>query len=511
MNLTYFLFFLFVLSGSLSITYWAAQREKTAQQYYVVSGRLTGVQNGFAIAGDFISAASFLGITGAIALYGFDSFLYSIGFLVSFVILTLVIAVPVRNLGTYTLSDVIAARFPIKRVRLIVSVNTIVISILYMIPQLVAAGLIIHLLLGIPYQFAVLIIGVLMIVYVVFGGMMAASWVQIVKTALLLFGTFLIALIIMARFHWDIRSLVEQVERTSPLHIHFFQPGLLFDNPLEALSLSITLILGTAGLPHILVRFFTVRNALAVRKSLITASFVIGWFYLLILILGFGAVVFVDPENIIVKDPSGNLVAPLLAFKLGGDFLMAFISAVAFSTILAVVTGLIVTTVTTLSHDLYNHISKQGEATEKEQLVVAKVASVFVGILAILLSLHLKMINVTFLVSLTFAVAASTNFPILLLTIYWKGFHSNGVMVGIFTGLAATVILVLIGPNIMNMESGWIRHPPLFPLANPGIVTIPCGFIAAFITSIVSKRSQKEDAIFYRIQVKAHTGLNQED
>lgn len=507
MNLTYFLFFLFILLGTLSITYWAAKREKTTQQFYIVSGRLTGTQNGLAIAGDFMSAASFLGITGAIALQGFDAFFYSIGFLVSFVLLILVIAEPVRNLGTYTLADVITARFPSKWIRLVISLNTIIISILYMIPQLVAAGLIIQLLLDIPYHLSVFIVGILMIFYVVFGGMMAASWVQIIKTVLLVAGTFLITLILMSRFDWNLFTLIEQVKNTSPLSGDFFRPGSLFENPLEALSLNLTLILGTAGLPHILIRFFTVKNTIEVRKSLMTASWVIGCFYLMILILGFGAVVFVGPSYIIEEDPSGNLAAPLLALKLGGDFLMAFISAVAFATILAVVTGLVIASATSFSYDIYNHIFKQGKATERNQLMVAKVAAVIIGLTSILLSLSFQNINVTFLVSLTFVVAASTNLPVLLFTVYWKGFHRNGAIAGIVTGLVTTIALVLAGPNVMNVETGLIHSQALFPLSNPGIVAIPLGFMAAIIGSVMSKRNQNDDLAFSRVQVKAHTGL----
>ncbi len=510
MNLTYFLFFLFILFGTLIITYWAAKREKSTYQFYTVSGSLTGIQNGFAIAGDFMSAASFLGITGAIALQGFDGFFYSIGFLVSFVLLFLVIAEPVRNLGTFTLADVICARFPSTKIRFMASASTMVISVLYMIPQLVAAGLIIHLLLKIDYGIAVFIIGILMVLYVVFGGMMAASWVQIIKTILLLSGTFLVSLIIISRFHWQVMDLIDLVPIKSSLKADFFLPGSLFDNPFEALSLNLTLILGTAGLPHILIRFFTVKDALAVRQSVLTASWAISFFYLMVLLLGFGAVVLVGWDKIVSADPSGNLAAPLLAFELGGDFLMAFISAVAFATILAVVTGLVIASSTSFSYDIYNHILRKGKATEKQQLKMAKWTAVGLGILATLLSLNLKNLNVTFLVSLAFVVAAATNLPMLLFTIYWKRFNQTGAFTGMVTGLSASILLVFLGPTLMNPTDGWIQADALLPLHNPGIVAIPIGFLGAVCGTLLSGQTKEDEERYRKVQVRAHTGFGEE-
>lgn len=502
-NFTYFLFFLFILFGTLIITYWASQREKTTRQFYTVSGSLTGMQNGLAIAGDFMSAASFLGITGAIALKGFDGFIYSIGFLVSFLLLLFVIAEPIRNIGKFTLGDVIHTRFPVAKIRFITSVSTIIISIMYMIPQLVAAGLVIHLLLNVNYNICVLIIGVLMVFYVVFGGMMAASWVQIIKTVLLLSGTLLIVLIIFARFHWNFFSLIDQIPDKSPLADHFFMPWHLFDNPFEALSLNLTLILGTAGLPHILIRFYTVKDKVAVRQSVLASSWLIGLFYLMTLVLGFGVVVLVGPEHLIAIDPSGNLAAPLLAHKVGGEFLTAFISAVAFATILAVVTGLVVASTSSFAYDIYNHILRKGEATEREQLRMAKMAAAVIGVVAIVLSLNLKNMNVTFLVSLTFSVAASTNLPLLLFTLYWKRFNVAGAITGMVTGLGASLICVLMGPIMMGQAHA------LIPLENPGIVSIPLGFLGAVVGTYLSKVPQDERA-FHLIQLKGHTGASWE-
>lgn len=506
MNLTYFLFFLFILFGTLIITYWASQREKTTRQFYTVSGSLTGAQNGLAIAGDFMSAASFLGITGAIALKGFDGFIYSLGFLVSFLVLLIVIAEPIRNIGKFTLGDVIHTRFPCSKIRLLTSISTIIISIMYMIPQLVAAGLVIHLLLQVNYNICVIIIGILMVLYVVFGGMMAASWVQIVKTVLLLSGTLLIVLIVLSRFHWNLFSLIDQIPEKSPLGQHFFLPGHLFDNAIEALSLNLTLILGTAGLPHILIRFYTVKDKQAVRKSVLTSSWLIGFFYLMTLILGFGVVVLVGADHVVSIDPSGNLAAPLLAYKVGGEFLTAFISAVAFATILAVVTGLVVASTSSFAYDIYNHLIRGGQASEREQLRMAKIAAAIIGVVAIVLSLNLKNMNVTFLVSLTFSVAASINLPLIIFTLYWSRFNVTGAVTGMLTGLLASLVCVALGPIIMDPFHGIIHYKALIPLENPGIISIPSGFLGAVLGTLLSKAPQ-DDRAFYLIQYQGHSGF----
>lgn len=505
MNLTNFIFFLFILFGTLIITYWAAKRGKTTHQFYSVSGSLTGVQNGLAIAGDYMSAASFLGITGAIALRGFDGFYYSIGFLVSYLLLLLLIAEPVRHLGTFTLGDVIFARFSDRRVRILTSLSTIIISVLYIIPQLVAAGLLMRLLLGLEYGVSVVIIGTLMTIYVVFGGMVATSWVQIIKTVLLMSGTFLISLIVLSRFDWSLLQLAEAVEKATPFENTFFMPGNLFDNPLETISLQLTLILGTAGLPHILIRFFTVKDAPAVRQSVITATWIIGLFYIMTMILGFGTVAFVGWDYLNAVDSSGNLAAPLLASTLGGDFLMAFISAIAFATILAVVTGLVISATSSVAHDIYNHTLRQGKAPEQDQLKVAKWTAAGIGLIAIILSLGLKNINVTFLVSLTFAVAASTHLPLLLFTLYWRRFNLQGAVIGMITGLMASLILVLLGPHLMNPDYGWLRREALIPLYNPGILAIPIGFLGSFLGTILSGKSEKTEK-YDHVLIRAQTG-----
>ncbi len=337
MNPTYFLLLIYIIVCTLIITYWAAKRSGTTKQYYIASGTLTGYQNGMAISGDFISAASFLGVVGMIAIRGYDGFLYSIGFLVSYIVVLFLVSEPVHRLGKYSLGDVVCTRFPSQTMRFMMAFCTFIISILYMIPQLVASGFLLRLLLDIDYSLSVFVIGTIMTIYVVFGGMVATSWVQIIKTVLLMSGTFLLTLIVFSHFNWDLSKLLSKVKEGTPLGEQFFLPGHLYHNSLEFLSLQLSLVLGTAGLPHILMRLFTVRNTAEVRKSLLSATWIIGLFYFMTLVLGFGTVALLGYDQLIAKDPTGNLAAPLLASVVGGDFLLAFVSAVAFTTIVAVV------------------------------------------------------------------------------------------------------------------------------------------------------------------------------
>ena len=506
MNFIYFLFFICIVICTLIITYWAAKRSKTTIQFYTASGSLTGIQNGMAIAGDYISAASFLGIIGQIAIYGFDGFLYSLGFLVSYLIVLFLIAEPVHHLGKISLADVVCARFPSQHIRTIMAMGSLIISILYMIPQLVASGLLIRLLLNIDYSTSVLIIGSLMTIYVVFGGMMATSWVQIVKTVLLMSSTFLLSLIVFSFHRWDLGEVIREVRVGTPLGDQFFLPGNLLDSPIEMTSLFLALMLGTAGLPHILIRFYTVKNAVEVRKSVLTASGIIGTFYLMTLLLGLGTVAVVGYDTLIIADSTGNLAAPLLSKALGGDFLLAFVSAVAFTTVVAVVAGLVISATTAFSHDIYHHLIKKGNTTEKEQLRAAQWTAFGIGIISTIFALGLKNINVTFLVSLTFIVAASSNLPVLLFTIYWRKFSQTGAIIGMVSGLVASIVLLLLGPHVMNVQNGWILREPIISLANPGIISIPIGFLAAIIGSLVFPNQQSID--FDRFYIKAQTGLD---
>ncbi len=508
MNLTYFLFFICIIVCTLIITYWAAKRSKTANHFYTAAGSLTGIQNGMAIAGDFISAASFLGIVGAVAINGYDGFLYSIGFLVSYLVVMLLIAEPIHHLGTYSLGDVLAKRFPGNRVRGMMALGTFMISLLYMIPQLVASGLLIRLLLNIDYSISVLIIGSLMTVYVVFGGMIATSWVQIVKTIVLMSGVFFLSLIVFSRFSWKIPAIIEAVKAGTPLGDKFFLPGHLFDSSIELFSLQLALILGTAGLPHILIRLYTVKNIVEVRRSLLSATWIIGVFYMMTLVLGLGTVALLGYDKLMAADRTGNLAAPLLAREAGGDFLLAFISAIAFTTIVAVVAGLVISATTAFSHDVYHHIIKKGKSSEKEQLRAARWTAFSIGMIATLFALRLENINVTFLVSLTFIVAASSNFPVLLLTIYWKRFTRAGAMIGMAAGLVASLTLLIIGPHIMNIEGGWIHRQPLIMLFNPGIVAIPLGFLGAIIGSLCTQNTIQPEEEVRRFQIMAQLGVN---
>jgi cation/acetate symporter len=505
---TAFLLFLVIVLGTLVITYYASKKTNTASEFYTAGGGLTGWQNGLAIAGDYMSAASFLGIAGMVALYGFDGFFYSIGFLVAYLVVLYLVAEPLRNLGKYTMADMIAERFNNKKIRGVAALNSIVISIFYMIAQLVGAGALIKLLIpGLSYTSAVLIVGVLMTVYVVFGGMTATSWVQIIKCVLLVGGTFIISMIVFSKFDFNISHMFNEMKAATPLKEAFLNPGNKFKNSLDTISLNIALVLGTAGLPHILIRFFTVKDAPTARKSVVVATWIIGLFYVMTLFLGFGAAAFVGEAAIVEVNAAGNMAAPLLAKALGGEFLFAFISAVAFATILAVVAGLVLSAASAFAHDFYSHIIKKGDVKEKDQVRMARLASVGVAILSIILALFAQKMNVAFLVALAFAVAASANLPVLIFTVFWRRFNTAGAVTGMLTGLLSAIILVALSPNVWNPVAGKaiLVGDPIFDLANPGIISIPLGFLGAIIGTLLS--SKRDDAKYDEILVKANTGI----
>ncbi|MDP4106069.1 MAG: cation acetate symporter [Bacillota bacterium] len=508
MNTTAFTLFLIIVALTLIVTYIASKRTKTTSDFYTAGSSLTGWQNGLAIAGDYMSAASFLGIAGMIALSGFDGFFYSIGFLVAYLVVLYIVAEPLRNLGKFTVADMIAARFKEKNVRGVAALNTITISTFYMIAQLVGAGALIKLLLGLDYIYSVLIVGVLMTVYVVFGGMMATSWVQIIKALLLMAGTILISFMVFAKFDFSVMRMFDHLKTATPLGTGFLNPGNKFKDPLDTISLNLALVLGTAGLPHILTRFFTVKDAVTARKSVVFATWIIGIFYVMTIFLGFGSAAFVGYDKIVAANAAGNMAAPLLAQALGGDFLFALISAVAFATILAVVAGLVLSAASAFAHDFYSQILRHGKATEKEQVVAARWASIGVSALSIILALFAQKMNVAFLVALAFAVAASANLPIILFTIFWKRFNTTGAVTGMVVGLLSALVLVAIGPNVWSPEAGKaiLVGQPLFPLGNPGIVSIPLGFIGAYLGTVLSSKKVDEKK-FDEILVKANTGL----
>ncbi|WP_373894798.1 solute symporter family protein [Virgibacillus natechei] len=506
MSPTVIILFLVIVLLTLVITYYAAKQTQTAGDFYTAGGGLTGMQNGLAIAGDYLSAASFLGIAGAIALYGFDGFFYSIGFLIAYLVVMFLVAEPLRNLGKYTLADMINSRFDAKKVRGAAAFSTVTISTFYMIAQLVGAGALIQLLFGIDYWLAVLIVGVMMTIYVLFGGMTATSWVQIVKAVLLMAGMVIMSFLVLLKFNFNIGQMFTDMKTATSHGAAYLEPGLKYTDSLGTISLMLALVLGTAGLPHILMRFFTVRSAKMARSSVVTATWVIGVFYILTLFLGFGAAAFVGESAIIQANPAGNMAAPLLAQAIGGDFLFAFISAVAFATILAVVAGLVLSGASALAHDFYGQIIKKGKASEKEQVVAARTASLLVSILAIVLALFAQYLNVAFLVSLAFCIAASANLPVILYTVYWKRFNTSGAVTAMLSGLISALLLVAISPSVFSPVEGaaLFMGEPIFPLDNPALVSVPIGFLGGYLGTIFSKENNQKR--YAEVKVKANTG-----
>lgn len=514
MNLVSVGFFLAIVGLTLVVTYIAAKRTSSAADFYTAGGGLKGWQNGFAIAGDYLSAAAFLGVSGAIALTGFDGFFFSVGYVVANLVLLYVIAEPMRNLGRYTLADMLTARFNEKRIRGVAASGTIIIVILYMIAQLVGAGALIKLLFGIEYWIAVLIVGVMMTTYVLFGGMTATSWVQIIKASLLLFGTGLLATLVLVKFDF---SLMKMFDTIAVDHGEkFLVPGIKYTSTVDSVSMMMALVLGTSGLPHILMRFFTVKDAKTARASISWTTWITAIFFSLTIFLGFGALNFVGLDKILAESKAGNTAAPLLAQFLGGDVLMAFIGAVAFATILAVVSGLVLTGASAISHDIYGEIIKGGKLTEKQQVLAARTGSISIAIVSIVLALFAQNLNVSFLVSFAFCIGASANLPVILYTIYWKKFNSTGAVMAMITGLVSCLILGAMGPNVWSPVEGaaiFVGNP-IVPLAVPAIITIPLGFIAGYLGSVLSssKVSQAEaDRIYKEIRVKANTGVSVSD
>lgn len=506
MNLMVISLFLLIVGSTLVITYYAAKRTKTASEFYTAGGGLTGWQNGLAIAGDYLSAASFLGIAGAIALFGFDGFFYSIGYLVAYLVVMFIVAEPLRNLGKYTLADMIHARFDARKVRGVAAFSTITIVIFYMIAQLVGAGALIQLLFDIQYTWAVVLVGVMMTVYVLFGGMTATSWVQIIKAVLLMVATVVISIMVLFKFNFNIVGMFNEMSTVTEHGSNYLNPGLQGRAPLDSISLMLALVLGTAGLPHILMRFFTVRDAKTARSSVVTATWIVGIFYVLTIFLGFGAAAFVGSENIVAANSAGNMAAPLLAEALGGELFMSFVAAVAFATILAVVAGLVLSGASAFAHDIFNQIIRKGKATEKEQVVAARSASVGVAVFSILLALFAQNMNVAFLVALAFCVAASANLPVIVYTIYWKRFNTTGAISAMLSGLFSAILLVILSPNVFAADGSAIFvGDPLFPLTNPAIISVPVGFLGGVIGTLLS--SKKADAAKYaEVKVKANTG-----
>ncbi|ARF61021.1 cation acetate symporter [Streptomyces violaceoruber] len=516
------LFAAFVVA-TLFITVWAGRQTKSASDFYAGGRQFTGFQNGLAVSGDYMSAASFLGIAGAIALFGYDGFLYSIGFLVAWLVALLLVAEPLRNSGRYTMGDVLAYRMRQRPVRTAAGTSTIVVSIFYLLAQMAGAGVLVSLLLGITSDagkiLIVALVGVLMILYVTIGGMKGTTWVQMVKAVLLIAGTLLITFLILLKFNFNISDLLGTAASNSGKGAAFLEPGLKYGatgvSKLDFISLGIALVLGTAGLPHILIRFYTVPTAKAARKSVNWAIGIIGAFYLMTIVLGFGAAAILKPGDIIASNKAGNTAAPLAALEIGGGsgstggaILLAVISAVAFATILAVVAGLTLASSSSFAHDIYANVIRKGQATEKEEVRAARWATVAIGIVSIALGALARDLNVAGLVALAFAVAASANLPTILYSLFWKRFTTTGALWSIYGGLASSVLLVLFSPVVSSKPTSMFPDVDFawFPLENPGLISIPLGFLLGWIGSLLSK--EKPDADKYaELEVKSLTGI----
>jgi len=498
-NATAMVFFFVFIAITLGITFWAARRTKTTEHFYAAGRSITAGQNGFALAGDYMSAASFLGIAGLVSTTGFDGLIYSTGWLVGWPVVLFLIAEPLRNLGRYTFADVLAIRLRQTPVRIAAAAGTLATVVFYLIAQMVGAGGLIRLMFGLSYETAVVVVGLAMLAYVLFGGMIATTWVQIVKAVLLLAGATLLALLTLSRFGFNPAALfAAAAERYGA---GMLAPGKLVSNPLDAISLGMALMFGTAGLPHILMRFYTVPNARAARTSVFYATGLIGFFYLMTFVLGFGAMVLVGPAAITAVDKGGNMAAPLLAELLGGTPFLGFIAAVAFATILAVVAGLTLSGAAALSHDLWVSVVRGGHADQGEQLRVARVATVALGVVAILLGITFKGQNVAFMVSLAFAIAASGNFPALVLSIFWRRCTTAGAVASMVVGTAATLILIYLSPTV---QVDILKHATAsFPLKNPALVTIPLSFLVGVVTSLATA----EDGMAERFAVIERKGL----
>jgi len=570
--------FLTIIGITLCVVVWAAKNTKSAADFYTAGGEITGLQNGWAIAGDYMSAASFLGMSGLISLYGIDGFMYAVGPMFSFIAILLVVAEPCRNAGKFTLGDILSFRAAPKPVRAVAAVSTVTVSLFYLIAQMVGAGKLMQVLLDIPYRVSVIGVGVLMVAYVVFGGMKATTWVQIIKASLLMTGTVVLALLVMMKSGMNPVQFFTDIVANQNIQDHvrmvvlkdalpkpgfdygqrFMEPGLFLKSPLDQISLGIAWALGAAGLPHILMRFFTVPNAKEARKSIVIALFINSTFFFLINLIGFGAALYLTPQLISSVDKGGNMATLLLAQSLGGgagsiggDMFLAFICAVAFATILAVVSGLVLAASAAIAHDVYVNIIMDGKADQHTQVKVARITSLFVGICAIIMGLMAEKENVVALVALAFAVAASGNFPAIMLSLFWRRFNTAGVISALLVGTLSALSLVVISPvmtypqkiaddakkAVVTLEKKLSEGAtlaqkdltalekargdfsknnggtsmvgltaPIFALKNPGIVSVPLGFIAAILGTLLFRNKRAEE-MFDEVEVRQITGL----
>ncbi len=522
-NMPAIIMFLAFVAGTLGITYWAAQRTKTAKDFYAAGGGITGFQNGLAIAGDYMSAASFLGISGLVFINGYDGLIYSVGWLVGWPIIMFLMAEQLRNLGKYTYADVVSYRFQRVPMRTMAATGSLVVVVLYLIGQMVGAGKLIQVLFGLDYTYAVIIVGILIIMYVTFGGMLATTWVQIIKACLLLGGATIIAFGALYVATGGTLSPEDLFRKATEVHAKkdaLMRPGVLVTSPIEAISLGLALMFGTAGLPHILMRFFTVPNATEARKSVFYATGFIGYFYILTFLIGFGAIVLLMPadsgymitnaKGILELKGGQNMAAVNLAHAVGGNMLLGFISAVAFATILAVVSGLTLAGASAISHDLYANVFAHGNVNEQQEVRVSKMATVVLGIIAILLGIAFEQQNVAYLVGLTFSVAASANFPILIVSIFWSKMTTKGALIGGWLGLISSTLFVILGPTVWKDVLG--NAEAIFPFKNPALFSMALSFIGIWLGSIMdnSENARQERAAFEAQDVRCQTGIGAE-
>ncbi|WP_119153798.1 cation acetate symporter [Caldimonas tepidiphila] len=532
-NWTAIIMFGVFVAGTLWITKWSAQKTQSAADFYTGGGGITGFQNGLAIAGDYMSAASFLGISAAVMASGYDGLIFATGFLVGWPVITFLMAERLRNLGKFTFADVAGYRFKQAPIRAFAASGTLVVVAFYLIAQMVGAGQLIKLLFGLEYWVAVVIVGVLMMTYVLFGGMTATTWVQIIKAVLLLSGVTFMAFMVMAQFGFSFEALFSKAvqvktaiatnagkspEEAAQSGLSIMGPGGFIKDPISAISFGMALMFGTAGLPHILMRFFTVPDAKEARKSVFWATTWIGYFYLLIFIIGFGAITLVltNPEYadtakgvILGGAGASNMAAVLVAKSVGGNVFYGFISAVAFATILAVVAGLTLSGASAVSHDLYATVFKKGKADSKKELQVSRITTLALGLIAVALGIAFEKQNIAFMVSLAFAIAASANFPVLFMSVLWKDCTTRGAVIGGFLGLASSVALTVVSPSVWEATLGNPKGSAWFPYSSPALFSMTIGFVGIWLFSILdrSKQAAEERAAFAAQQVRSETGL----
>ncbi|WP_323933190.1 cation acetate symporter [Aeromonas hydrophila] len=512
LNISAIVMFVIFVAATLFITYWASKRNRSASDYYAAGGRITGFQNGLAIAGDYMSAASFLGISALVYTSGYDGLIYSIGFLVGWPIILFLIAERLRNLGKYTFADVASYRLKQTEVRTLSASGSLVVVALYLIAQMVGAGKLIELLFGLQYHVAVVLVGILMVLYVLFGGMLATTWVQIIKAVMLLSGASFMAIMVMKSVNFDIGTLFSEAVKVHEKGIAIMSPGGLVADPISAISLGLALMFGTAGLPHILMRFFTVSDAKEARKSVFYATGFIGYFYILTFIIGFGAILLVS-TNPDFKDATGallggtNMAAIHLADAVGGSLFLGFISAVAFATILAVVAGLTLAGASAVSHDLYASVIKKGKANEADELRVSKYTTVVLGVVAIGLGILFEKQNIAFMVGLAFSIAASCNFPVLFLSMFWSRLTTRGAVYGGWLGLVSAVSLMILGPTVWVKVLGHAQA--IFPYEYPALFSMAVAFVGIWLFSVTDKSQNAldEHAKFFPQFVRSQTGL----